>query len=108
MSFALRFSSAALDHFTDFVAWYLEFFPAASERDTVRMVYEGFRVYRSNPLLKQIDSFPFPSIKELRHITIWKFNFYYEALVEEHVIHVVAIVHEAAGPESTQARLGER
>ena len=52
MSFGLRFSSAALDHIADFVAWYLEFFPTATERDTVGMVYEEFRLYRENPLLK--------------------------------------------------------
>ena len=55
--------------------------------------------------MRQVDDFSFSGDRELRHVTVWKFNFYYLVLDVERSLDIVGVVHQSAGPEKLRSKL---
>ena len=98
MTYAVRYAERARVQFADFVDWFFHHNPDKEPSDLIAQINEAFTLARRNPYLYQVDELPISVSSDIRHVTVWKFHFYYAISESEKVIEVTSIIHEATGP----------
>lgn len=98
MSYDLIFAKRIPDDFENFLDRYFEYFPNRHPEIVYGEVNEALSQIRINPYIRQVDELPYQAKRPVRHVTVWKFHFYYVVREDTTTVEVAAIVHEASGP----------
>lgn len=105
MSYALRFARDSYDSAADYYDWYFTCFPGRDSTSANREIEQSFTSILANPYIKQIDQLPIELGHPIRHVTVWKFNFFYVIIDKEKTVEVIAVVHQAAGSQKLSSAL---